>query len=150
MKLSAPMAVKSSCGVKGAKKVVVGTVQAEVFDSTADAIQFFGSDATVTALVNTQHATNVKNEARKLSNTKVSERTLEDKATKLLTQDDDVLRKLLSLPKEERAAAARVEIAAKKEELRAEFDAQRRGAAVDTVGGDADEDEDEDGETATD
>jgi len=61
-----------------------------------------------------------------------------------------VLKKLLSLPKEEREAAMRVEIAAKKEELRAEFDAQRRGAAVDAVGGDADEDEDEDGETATD
>ena len=147
MKLSAPMAVKSSCGVKGAKKVVVGTVQAEVFENTADAIQFFGSDATVTGLVNTQHATNVKNEARKLSNTKVSERTLEDKATKLLTQDDDVLRKLLSLPKEEREAAARVEIAAKKEELRAEYDAQRRGTVAEAA---ENEDEDEEDEAATD
>jgi hypothetical protein len=147
MKLSAPMAVKSSCGVKGAKRVVVGTVQAEVFENTADAIQFFGSDATVTGLVNTQHATNVKNEARKLSNTKVSERTLEDKATKLLTQDDDVLKKLLSLPKEEREAAMRVEIAAKKEELRAEYDAQRRGTVAEAA---ENEDEDEEDEAATD
>jgi ornithine carbamoyltransferase len=152
MHLSDPMVVKSSCGVKGAKRVVVGTVTAEVFDSTADAVQFFGSDAAVTGLVNTQHATNIKNEARRLSNTKVSERSLEDKATKALTQDDEVLKRLLSLPKEEREAAMRQEIAKKVEELRAESDAARRAAVVAAGGaGEAEaEAEDDDDETVTD
>ena len=128
----------------------MGTVQPEVFESIADAVQFFGSEAVVLALANKQHSTNVQNLARRAANTKVSERTLEDKATKALTEDSEVLQRLLSLPKEERQAAARQEIAKKVEEFRAEFEAQRRTALAGVAAGPGEDEEDEDEEAATD
>jgi len=142
-RLSDPIPVKSSCGVKGAKRVVVGTIQTEIFDSLQDAVQFFGGEPPVLELVNTQHATNKKNDARRVSNTKVSEKKLVDEATRALSLDTDVLTMLLNTPAEARESAMQAEINKKVEELRAKYDAARQ-AAVGAAPTEADEDDEDD------
>lgn len=143
MRLSDPIPVKSSCGVKGAKRVVVGTIQTEIFDSLQDAVQFFGGEPPVLELVNTQHATNKKNDARRASNTKVSEKKLVDEATRALSLDTDILTMLLNTPAGERESAMQAEINKKVEDLRAKYDATRQ-AAVGVGAGDGDNDESDD------
>jgi len=142
-RLSDPIPVKSSCGVKGAKRVVVGTIQTEIFDSLQDAVQFFGGEPPVLELVNTQHATNKKNDARRVSNTKVSEKKLVDEATRALSLDTEVLTMLLNTPAEARESAMQAEINKKVEELRAKYDAARQ-AAVGAAPTEADEDDEDD------
>lgn len=142
-RLSDPIPVKSSCGVKGAKRVVVGTIQTEIFDSLQDAVQFFGGEPPVLELVNTQHATNKKNDARRVSNTKVSEKKFVDEATRALSLDTDVLTMLLNTPAEARESAMQAEINKKVEELRAKYDAARQ-AAVGAAPTEADEDDEDD------
>jgi hypothetical protein len=122
--------VTSRRGNKSGPAEVVGRVNIEIFESIEEMTQFLGSSEKLLALANTQYATNVKNEIRRLANTSVSDTKLRTMAVDRVYADVNNLQMLA-------AAASPAEMAALKEKLvgemieviKAEFEA-RKGSSV--------------------
>ena len=134
--------------LKGEKVMSKGKVVAELdieqFDSLDAAKMALGSEEKVLALVNTQFATNKKNDVRRLANVSVSDRKAREMAFDRLTSDTEILMELAAIgdaknPKDpQRCAAREAKIAELMEVIKAEVEATR-GTAQPAEGADGPE-----------
>lgn len=121
--------------VKSAGKVVA-TKQVKQFDSLAEAVKFFGGEATVLGMINSQYKTNEQNLARQSATTGAfTKGALNLKATVILGQrwqaDPELMSNHLANPSELDAA-------------KAEIVAELKAAAATEAGVDSVEDETDD------
>lgn len=136
MKMMEGVKVTSRLGAKGGPAKVVGEIAIEQFETLSEAVSFLGDEAKVLALVNTQFATNKKNETRRLANVTVSDRKVREIAINRVLSDPELLMELAGAS--DPATKKEELINAKMEEVRAEFEAQK---GLDTA---ADDEEQED------
>lgn len=145
MKYEKGVKVTSRCGNKSGPKVVIAEVDIEIFETLEEMEQFLGSRDKILELANTQYATNVKNDLRRVANTSApSDKKLRDEATANVTNDRAKMRELVMIEDEgEYVAAKERMIAEEMETLREKYETLRKG-----LGKVADEDGDEDGDDA--
>jgi uncharacterized protein with von Willebrand factor type A (vWA) domain len=88
--------VTSRCGRKSGPRQEVGKIDIEQFESIGEAVQFLGSEEKVLDLINTQFATNAKNDARRVANVSVSDRKVREMAVTKLTSSMEMLQELIT------------------------------------------------------
>lgn len=143
MKWERGVKVQSRCGRKTGPRQDVGTVDIPIAESLAELIQDVGSEDEVLKLGNAQRSTNIKNEARRVANTTVSDRRLREEAASAVTNNRETLKLLANIDDDAEREATREKLVTEKvEELREKYEAQRGLIPTGAAPG-ADEDEEE-------
>lgn len=120
--------VTSRRGRKDAEKAdVVATIRIPQYDTLSEAVSELGSEERVLSLVNTQHATNLKNAARSGATATLSDRKAREAATAAIYADDALLLELAGIPKEggQRMARFNQLVEQKMAEAKAAFSASK-------------------------
>ena len=141
MRMKTGVEVTSRRGEKGVKPSVVGVIDIEIFDTEAEANQFYGSEEKVLKLINTQHATNRKNDVRRLANVTLSDNKCEGIAIDRVLHSKEIMAELINAPDLDAARDAAVKTMMAT--IRQEFEDAAAGA-VPPASEDADADDPDD------
>jgi len=142
MKFLKDVKVTSRLGQKGGPAKDVGTLNIEQFETLEEAVDFLVGVPAVLSLVNTQYATNKKNEVRRLANTSVSDRKIREMAMDRVLGTSDLLQQLAA--SEDPLSLRDQLVAEAMEEIRAEFEAKKLEQATSAEGAVDEDEEDED------
>tara|TARA_Y100000310_G_C20459946_1_gene704858 strand:- start:245 stop:646 length:402 start_codon:yes stop_codon:yes gene_type:complete len=120
------------------KGAVVGVLNIQQAEDLEEAKQLFGGESGVISLANSQYATNLKNDCRRLANTTISDRKLHELAVERVLGSVEAITELAT--SEDVAATKDRLIAAAKDEIKAEQEAKRVAAGAGAAaGGEAEE-----------
>ena len=138
--------VKSRMGAKSGPRKVVGSIKITEAETLAEFVQMVGGEENALKLGNTQFATNLKNEARRLSNVTLSDRKVREQAVAAVLDDKAILQSILQEETTQEDA-----IAVKMTEIRAAHEAAQAAAVAPVAAGaagaatdDAEDSEDDD------
>jgi len=137
--------VKSRMGAKSGPRKLVGSIKITEAETLDEFVQMVGGEENALKLGNTQFATNLKNEARRLSNVTLSDRKVREQAVAAVLDDKAILQSILQEETTQEDA-----IAVKMTEIRAAHEAAQAAAVTPVAAGagaatdDAEDSEDDD------